>query len=258
MLKRILFAFLLLGGTATLLFFKNRTSEDVLILGTMSGWPPFVSLRPDGNYEGFDITIAHQIAQRLTKNLIIQDMDTAALIAALEQGKVDFIMTGLDITTERLSKIAMVPYQGEPIVELPLVFWKKIPDSIRSLSDLKNRGLIVCVEAGSSQEGILRQYSGFETRYCEPLSSVLELKYGKAQAVLLERKLFINLKKKFPELVALSIPLDEKNQMKGCGIGIKKTNTKLAQQISTIIDELTKSGFLEKEEKRWFGTKENP
>lgn len=252
--QRIVFVCLLLAGIGAFFVFKKPTSlQDTITLGTMSGWPPFVSLTNTGTYEGFDITVAQEIVRRLGKKLVIQDMDTAALITALEQGKVDFIMTGLDITTERLQKIAMIPYQGDPITELPLLFWKEIPKGITSLSDLRTiPGSVVCVESGSSQEGILRQYQGFETRLSEPLNSILELRYGKALAVLLERKLFNTLKKKFPELVALSIPLDDKNKMLGCGIGVKKTNATLLMQIEAIIADLKKNGFLEKEEKRWF------
>lgn len=254
----IIFTCLLMLMPAGWLIYKNlltkqSATSDSIVLGTMSGWPPFVSINNEGSYEGFDIDIAQEIARRLDKQLVIKDMDTAALITALDQGLVDFIMTGLDITTERLQKIAMIPYQGEPIEELPLVFWEKIPAGIRSLNDLKNiPNGVICVESGSSQEAILRQYSGFETRYSDPLMSILELKYKRALAVLLERKLLHNLKKKYPELVNISIPLDEKNRMMGCGIGIKKSNNELQKQIAKIIDELKKNGFLEEKEKQRF------
>ena len=253
--QRIVFACLLiLAAGSWFMFKKSASAQDSITLGTMSGWPPFVSLNNEGAYEGFDIDVAQEIARRLKKKLIIKDMDTAALITALDQGSVDFIMTGLDITTERLQKITMIPYQGEPIVELPLVFWKEIPKDIKSLADIKTiPDTVICVESGSSQEGILRQYQGFEIRSSEPLASIMELQYGKALAALLERKLLTTLKKKFPQLVEISIPLDEKNKMLGCGIGIKKSNSALTKQIESIIADVKQSGFLAEKEKQWFG-----
>lgn len=248
--------------TGILLMTLQTKSEDTLTLGTMSGWPPFVSINEQGAYEGFDIVIANEIARRLGKKLVIKDMDTAALITALDQGTVDFIMTGLDITVERLKKITMIPYQGEPMTELPLIFWKTIPQEIKRLDDLKSykdsagNQAVICIEAGSSQEEILRQYNGFEMKYTDPLASILELKFGRALAMLSEKKLFINLQKKYPELVALMVPLSEKNIIFGCGIGVKKENTVLTQKITGIIEDLKSSGFLAAEEKRWF-TKES-
>ncbi len=236
------------------LFIRTRwvKAEDTLILGTMSGWPPFVSINNRAVYEGFDIDIAQEIARRLNKKLVIEDMDTAALITALNQDKVDFIMTGLDITPARREKIAMIPYQGDPITEFPLIFWKEIRQGVKSLDDLKEvPGAIICVEAGSSQEEFLEKFKGFSIKNVDPLASVLELKSGRATAVLLETKLFNELKSKFPELIALMVPLKDQALL-GCGIGVKKTNTILAQKFEAIIADLKKSGFLKERETRWF------
>lgn len=227
--------------------------NETIIMGTMSGWPPYVSMNELGIYEGFDIDVAQEIAGRLNKKLVIKDMDTAYLIQALQQGSVDFIMTGLDITYERLQKIAMVPYQGEPITSLPLIFWQTIPSGVKKLEDLSSiPGAIVCVEPGSSQEPILESFKGFEIKRVDPLGSILEIQYGKALATLLEPALFQSLKKKYPELVSIAVPLDEKNKIIGCGIGVKKENTKLLTKINTLIAALKKEGFLTEKEKQWF------
>jgi arginine/lysine/histidine transporter system substrate-binding protein len=225
---------------------------DTITLGTMSGWPPYVSINDKGDYEGLDIDVAMEIARRLNKQLLIKDMDTAALITALNQGKVDFIMTGLCITHDRLQKIAMIPYQGEEITQLPLVFWNTIPKGVSSLADLKNiPGAVICVEAGSAQESFLNQFSGFEIKQIDPLTSILEIKYGKALATLLEPALFKELKAKYPELQALTIELGQKDKIMGNGIGIAKTNTQLINAIGSIIDQLRSSGFIAASQKRW-------
>lgn len=243
---------LVLGLYASFMWQKQKTS-DTLILGTMSGWPPYVSINEKGEYEGFDIVIAQEIARRLGKKLEIRDMDTVALIIALKQNKVDFIMTGLDITQERLQQMVMIPYEGEETTTQPLVFWKQIPAGVNTLEDLKNiPGAVVCVEPGSSQESFLIQYKDlFEIKTLVPSMAILELKRGKSLAVLLQESLFLDLKKKFPELVALEVPLDAKNKSFGNGIGIKKENTALIQQITQIINDLKNSGQMVMWEKQW-------
>ncbi len=234
--------------------YMTTTSQDgqTLTLGTMSGWPPFVQLATDGSYEGFDIDIANIIAQRLGKKLVIKDMDTAMLISALNQGQVDFLMTGLDITPERLQQITMIPYQGEPITSYPLIFFKEIPEGIETLADLKKLpNAILCVEAGSSQEEILRGYEGFEIKQVDPLVSLLELKNGRATATLLDEKMFKSLQQKEPNLKAKMVPLRPEEVILGCGIGIKKENADLIAKITAIIDDLKKTGLLKKLEQRW-------
>lgn len=252
-------ALAVLSGFAIFLFRSkvNYAKEDTITLGTMSGWPPYVSINNDAEYQGLDIDIANEIAKKLNKKLVIKDMDTAMLMTALNQGKVDFAMTGLCITSDRLEKIMMVPYQGETITELPLVFWNKIPEGITSLEDIKKiPNAIICVEAGSAQEDFIKQYKDLNIKESNPTESLLNLKYGKALACLLEPSIFADFKTKYPNLKAINIPLDEKNQIFGNGIGIKKDNKQLISKIEAIIKELKDNGFIAQCQNRWIA-KEN-
>lgn len=253
MLKKIaLGAGIALGMLASLRFFASAQDTDTLVLGTMSGWPPFVQIAPDGSYEGFDIDIARIIAQRLNKKLVIKDMDTAMLISALEQGQVDFLMTGLDITAERRRRITMIPYQGKPITAYPLIFYKEVPQGIETLDDLtKIPNAIICAEGGSSQEEVLKNYQGFTIKQVDPLVSLLELKNGRATASLLDEKMFAALQQKDQNLVAKMMPLRTDEIILGCGIGVKKSNTALTSQITSIIEDFKKSGQLAELEDLW-------
>ncbi len=248
---------LLIGACASLLISVGiyqmiPSAGDTLVLGTMSGWPPFVSIAPDGSYEGLDIDIARIIAKRLDKKLVIKDMDTAMLICALDQGQVDFIMTGLDITPERVKRMTMIPYQGDPITEYPLIFWKNVPEGISTLADLKKiPGAVICAESGSSQEEVLKNYTGFEIKNVDPLVSLLELKNGRATASLLDNKMFKTLKEKEPNFVAKMMPLTNQEAILGCGIGVKKSTSALAKEIQTTIDNLKQTGELQALEERW-------
>ncbi len=243
----------LLAGAVLYYFTGTPRNTNTLVLGTMSGWPPFVSIGPSGSYEGFDIEIANIIAQKLGKDLVIKDMDTVMLISSLEQGSVDFIMTGLDITPERSMRMTMIPYQGEPITQYPLIFWKEIPEGLQTLDDLKKLpNAIICVESGSSQEEVLKNYSGFTIKNVDPLIALLELKNNRATATLLDMKMFNTIKQKEPNLKARMMPLAQNEIMLGCGIGLKKGSA-LTKEIETIIDDLKRSGELQALETRWFG-----
>src|ERR1700687_6135739 len=67
-----------------------------LIVGTAAGYAPFASINPQGDLEGFDIDIAHAVADRMSKNLVIKDLGSmASLFTALDQGTIDVIIWGL-------------------------------------------------------------------------------------------------------------------------------------------------------------------
>lgn len=85
----------LLCATLGLLFFvscdvfvqeKTKTCEE-LVVGLNSGFPPYEVLNAQGQFEGFDIDVANQLATKMGKKLVIKDMAFDALVMALNQGK---------------------------------------------------------------------------------------------------------------------------------------------------------------------------
>lgn len=237
-------------------FFLKRPAKanDELVVGMMSGWAPFMVLNPDGQSVGFDVDVANLLAKRLNKKLVIKDLGSlASCFVALEQNKIDLLMSGLDITQDRLKKLAMIPYTGEEIKTFSLLFWKNIPTGISSLEDLKNiQNATVCAEPGSAQDKFLNQYA-FITK--KPIATttemLLELRYSKSLAVILEPQVANRLKKQEPSLVALDIPLPDAFKVYGMGIALKKSNQQLVQKIEQLITALKKNGELSRLETTW-------
>lgn len=228
--------------------FKNKKyNKNIITMGTMSGWAPYVYIDKNGDYVGFDVEIAKIIAERLNKKLEIIDMDTASLITAIEKNKVDFGMTDLGITSERLKRIDFVTYIDQKEVSWPLVFWKEIPNEIKNITDLeKIKNFTIAVEPGSTQEGFLNNINNnkFEIKGLVPSIALMELKSGKVNAILLEENLLIEMKKTNPELVKLDIEIDEKYKTYGTGIGINKNNIDLKNNIEKIINDLNNDGTI--------------
>ena len=76
----------------TQLFASNK--EDApFIVGTGSGYAPFVSLTNAGKIEGFDIDVAKEIALKLNHPLVLKDCgNMSSLMLALKQKKVNAII----------------------------------------------------------------------------------------------------------------------------------------------------------------------
>jgi len=233
---------------------QTKKPDDTFTVGMMSGWAPFMTINTQGEFEGFDVDVAQEIAQRMGKKLEIQDLGSlASCFVALDQNKVDALFSGLDITQERVAKLSMIQYTGQDVKNFTLVFWNTIPENIKTLQDLRTiTNCTVCAEPGSAQEKFLNQFD-FITK--KPLSSVidmiLDLKYGKSLAMILEPRVAARLQKQNPEMRLLDIPLPKEFQVFGMGIALKKNNTELRSVISKIIEDIKQDGTLTKLEKKW-------
>ena len=244
---------LVIGGSVVLLKKINILKIDpkVLVIGTAAGYAPFVSINYQGEYEGFDIDVANALAKQMNKKLVLKDLGSmASLFTALDQGKVDAIIWGISITQDRLQKVAMINYQGDITDSYALIFWKTIPEGVKTISDMK--GKIVCVEPASSQESVLSKYNFINKLQTEKVDdALLNIQYGKANAAFVEPAIARKFKNKYSEIQILNIPLESEDQVQGAGIAIKQDNKDLIKQMQDVIATLKSTGVIAKLEQKW-------
>lgn len=223
--------------------------QEPLVVGTTSGYAPYVSINLQGKYEGFDIDLAEQLAARLNRKLVIKDCGSMpGLMLALKQGKVDVLIWAVSITEERLKSLEMVYYQGEQVTKLPIFFWKEIPEGIKSLEDLKG----VRVEGGSFQEDVLKGVSGLELRFVDKIDdAIMAVKYGKSTAGTIDTSLLPRIKAQYPDIKVLELPIPGDKQSLGNGICISKNRQELAAQVKQAVKKLTDEGKVAELEKKW-------
>jgi arginine transport system substrate-binding protein len=245
------FAFLVFNLTKPV----QKVSEDTLIVGLQSGYPPFEFMDSQGQIIGFDVDLAKLISNKLGKTLLIKDMEFEGEILSLKQGKIDLIISGMNITHSRQKEILMIPYHGDNATSLSLVFWNHIPEGIKSMQDIaKLSNAIISVESGAIPETYMAtSHPSIQAKSFQgALAPLMDVKYGKSMANLVEHDVALYLQKKHPEIKILNIPLDQEETIMGFGIGIKKENKKLYDQIESIIQELKSSGELQHLEDLWF------
>lgn len=244
-------AFIALG--MGILNFKPTAPTDkntILTIGLESSYPPFDFVDEQGNIIGFDVDVAQLIADKLNMKLAVKDMEFEGMILSLKQGKVDLIMSGMNITPSRLKEILMVPYHGETTTHLSLMFWGEIPNGIHKLEDIKG---CVSVQSGSVSEAYLSRLPALKVKSFQgALAPLMDVKYGKSTANLVESDVAEYLKGEHPEIIIMNVPLPPEEHIFGFGIGIKKENQALFIQVSKIIQELKESGELKKLEDKWF------
>ena len=238
------------------LFVSDSKKEDVLVLGT-NVFPPYEVINDDGEWEGFDIDVANIIAKKLGKKLVIKDMSFDSLIVSLKQDKIDMVIAGMSITPTRKQEVTMVHYHGKALTSFPLAFWKKIPDGVTCLQDLKTlQNKTVCVQAGQIQADFIDQFDFVDVKKMDEIADlIMDIKYGKSIACLLEPFVVNSIKKQHSEIQVLDVLLAQKDQSFGHGIGIKKENLKLKQQVKNIVAELKQDGTLKALSIKWFENK---
>lgn len=247
---------LCLTGISLLKLLRTTSTkkDDTMVIGMMSGWAPFMSINQQGNYEGFDVDVAQEVARRLQKKCEIIDMGSLApLFIALDRNKIDMIFSGLDITEKRQEQMEMVYYAGDQVREYYLMFWNKIPEGITTIEDLKNYpNAIVIVEPGDSPEKYLEQFDFITKKQISALTDqMLDLQYGKSLAIFRQPEVAKRMCLKNPQIKLLPIPLPSTYQIYGMGIALKKGNTMLAKKVNATIKSMQADGTLKKLAAQW-------
>lgn len=254
-------AFCLLALIGFILVFTNlaktreETGEKTLIVGLQSGYPPFEYRDEKGQIVGFDVDLAERIAAKLQRKLVIEDMDFDGEILSLKQGKIDLIISGMQITPSREKELFLVPYHGDKATSFSLIFWEKIPEGVTSIADLeKMKNLVVSTQTATvSEKWFLTHYPKISSRSFEgALAPLMDIKYGKSVAALVESDVANYLQQKHPEIKTLTVPLAEDEKGAQFGIGINKKNKELLQQVQNLVEELKSSGEMKQLENKWF------
>lgn len=233
---------------------EPKLSDGTLTIGLQSGYPPFEFRNADGKIVGFDLDLGERIASKLGKVLVVKDMEFEGEILSLKQGKIDLILSGMNITPSRLKEITMVPYHGNQATSLSLIFWKEVPPGIHSIEDIaKLPKPVVSVQSGAVSDAYLSRYPSIIAKSFEgALAPLMDVKFGKSMANLVESDVAEYLMKKHPEIKVLDVPLSKEDAILGFGIGIKKENKDLELKVSKIIHELKDSGELKQLADKWF------
>ncbi len=229
----------------------DEQTPSTLRVGLQSGYPPFEYINDRGDLVGFDIDLAQALARQMGKTVQFKDMEFEAEILSLKHQQIDMIISGMNITPSRLKEIDMIPYYGSEAREMSLVFWGVIPQGVSSLHDLA--GCRVSVESGSIPEMYLEQFPEVcTTSFQGSLAPLMDVKYGKSVANLVQVDVARYLAVRYPEVQVLQIPIEGDTPIGGFGIGIRKDAAELKADVQKALSELKESGLLAQLEQQWF------
>ncbi len=166
---------------------KKSTLEQILKRGELrvgfeAGYMPFEMTDKKGNFIGFDIDIAKEMAKAMGVKFVPVNTAWDGIIPSLITGKFDIIMSGMTITQERNLKVNFAdPYI---VVGQTILIKKELKDKVKSYKDLNDPKYIVTSKLGTTGEQAVKRlipkatYKSFETE----TEAAMEVLNGKADA----------------------------------------------------------------------------
>lgn len=223
--------------------------SGVLKIGLEDSFPPMEFRDKQNVLKGFDIDMSNAIGKKLGVKTQFISTDFNGIILALKSGKFDAIVSGMSITDERKKQIDFSqPY----IMSGQIIVVKNDNSQIKAVSDLK--GKTVGVELGTTGEKSASKLSGLKEvkKYDKATEALQDLGTGRIDAVIIDepvgRYYMTSTDKKGQYKV-----LTEKLTSEPMGIGFKKGDKELENEVQKAINELKKDGTMSKISVKWFG-----
>lgn len=93
---------MLAGALAIAIAAAPALAQETIVVGAYPANPPWEFKTETGAFEGFEVDVANEVGERLGRAVEFQDMGFQALFAATSSRRIDFAISSISITNERL------------------------------------------------------------------------------------------------------------------------------------------------------------
>ncbi len=214
-----------------------------LVMVTNAEFPPYEyhdssMTGPDGSdIVGIDVEIAAAVAEKMGKELVVEDVQFASIIPEILSGKADFGAAGMTVTEDRLVNVDFSDTYATAVQSIIVTSDSEItgPDDLA--------GKLIGVQEGTTGDLYSTDDFGDDMveRYLKGVDAVQALLQGKVDVVIIDNepaKVFVS------ENEGLKL-LDAAYAEEEYAIAVKKGNTELLEQINSALAELKESGKLD-------------
>ena len=226
-----------------------EAAGGTLIVGFDQDFPPMGFVGDNGEYTGFDLDLAKEVASRLGLEYKAQPIAWDSKDMELESGNIDCIWNGFTITDREDDYTWTTPYMANK-----QVFVVANDSDIKSQADLA--GKVVEVQADSSAEAALKENQDLANTFGQLLTTpdyntaFMDLEQGAVDAVAMDVIVAgYQIKQRNADFKILDDSLSEEEY----GIGFKKGNTELRDKVQGALEEMAADGTLAKISDEWFG-----
>ena len=226
----------------------KTTDGGTLIVGFDQDFPPMGFVGDDGEYTGFDLELAQEVAKRLGLEYKAQPIAWDSKDMELESGNIDCIWNGFTMTGREDDYTWTEPYMANQ-----QVFVVANDSDINSQADLA--GKIVEVQADSSAEAALKEAPELTATFKELLTTAdyntafMDLEMGSVDAIAMDVIVAgYQIQQRNADFKILDDSLSEEEY----GVGFKKGNTELRDKVQSTLEEMAEDGTLQEVSEKWF------
>ncbi len=226
----------------------KTTDGGTLIVGFDQDFPPMGFVGDDGEYTGFDLELAQEVAKRLGLEYKAQPIAWDSKDMELESGNIDCIWNGFTMTGREDDYTWTEPYMANQ-----QVFVVANDSDINSQADLA--GKIVEVQADSSAEAALKEAPELTATFKELLTTAdyntafMDLEQGAVDAIAMDVIVAgYQIQQRNADFKILDDSLSEEEY----GVGFKKGNTELRDKVQSALEEMAEDGTLQEVSEKWF------
>ena len=226
------------------------TEKTTFTVGFDQDFPPYGFVGDNGEFTGFDIELATEVAKRLNLEIKLQPIDWDAKDMELSSGAIDCIWNGFTMNGREDA------YEWtDAYVNNTQVFVVE-DDAIKSAADLK--GKVVTVQTDSSAQAALdeEKFADLKASFKELVvcanynTAFMDLESGAVDAIAMDvgvAKYQIESRK-----VDFKV-LDDTLAEEQYGVGFLKGNTELRDKVQKALEDMVKDGTFAEISKKWFG-----
>lgn len=226
--------------------------RGTMVVGTSADYPPYESVDEAGEFVGFDMDLIREVGARMGLEVQISDMAFDALIAALQENKVDAVIAAMQYSPERDEQVDFsIPYHYQKDA-----FLVNQDAGIVMSSPMDAAGYSIGVQTGTLQEqwaldnlvaqGLLSEDQLF--RYERVDQGALDVSAGRIDM------LFINADpaKELAEKMGLELALVTSDTVVGGqSVAVPEGETGFKAELDRIITELQNEGVVEQLQVKW-------
>jgi polar amino acid transport system substrate-binding protein len=227
----------------------QNAGKKTFTVGFDKEFPPMGFVADDGSYTGFDLDLAKEAAKRMGMELKLQPINWDSKNMELDSGNIDCIWNGFTINGRENEYEWTKPYMNNNQI---VVVLKDSP--IKTFTDIKDK--VVGVQEDSSALSAIENNANFKSlpkqlvKTDSNLKALLELEAGSVDAVVMDECVArYTIEKKG----AAYKVLDEVVGAEEFGVGFKKGNTALRDQVEKTLLAMAKDGANAKISTDWFG-----
>ena len=222
----------------------SESAGGTLIVGFDQDFPPMGFMGDNGEYTGFDLELAKEVAERLGLEYTAQPIAWDSKDMELEAGNIDCIWNGFTMTGREDDYTWSEPYMANT-----QVFVVAKDSGIASQADLAGKIVECQVDSSAEVPDLTATFKQLLTT-ADYNSAFMDLEQGAVDAIAMD---VIVAGYQIQQRNADFIILEDSLSAEEYGVGFKKGNTELRDKVQATLEEMAADGTLKSVSEKWFG-----